>query len=118
MFLLQELTENIKQLSEEVKKLKGEKQSLTQQLNESLAKLGDQSQDGLGKVLEEKFNLEKKVIVQFRIHQNRWIKIQQTHLYRVNLNLKRSGENSHPSVLFSFINQHFPAGICEYFSSA
>ena len=37
-------------------------------------------------------------IVQFRIHQNRWIKIQKKHLYRVNLNLKRIGENSHPSV--------------------
>ena len=38
------------------------------------------------------------IIVQFRIHQNRWIKIQKTHLYRVNLNLKGSGKNSHPSV--------------------
>ena len=37
-------------------------------------------------------------IVQFRIHQNRRIKIQKTHSDRVNLNLKRSGENSHPAV--------------------
>lgn len=58
---IMELTDNIKQLSEEVKKLQGENQSLTQQLNDSLARLGDQSQDGLGKVLEEKFNLEKKI---------------------------------------------------------
>lgn len=65
-FLLQELTDNIKQLSEEVKKLQGENQSLTQQLNDSLARLGDQSQDGLGKVLEEKFNLEKKVTLRLR----------------------------------------------------
>ena len=39
-----------------------------------------------------------QLIVQFRIHQNRWIKIQKTYLYRVNLNLKRCGENSHLSV--------------------
>ena len=38
------------------------------------------------------------VIVQLRIHQNRWIKIQKTRVYRVILNLKRSGENSLPSV--------------------
>ena len=36
-------------------------------------------------------------MVQFRIQQN-WIKIQRTYLYRVNLNLKRGGENSHPFV--------------------
>ena len=65
-FLLQELTDNIKQLSEEVKKLQGENQSLTQQLNDSLARLSDQSQDGLGEVLEEKFNLEKKVTLRLR----------------------------------------------------
>ena len=48
-------------------------------------------------------------IVQFRIHQNRWIKIQKTHLYRVNLNLKRSGENSHPSVCcFLLLINTFP----------
>ncbi|XP_074637072.1 uncharacterized protein LOC141895197 isoform X2 [Acropora palmata] len=58
---IMELTDNIKQLSEEVKKLQGENQSLTQQLNDSLARLSDQSQDGLGEVLEEKFNLEKKI---------------------------------------------------------
>ena len=43
----------------------------------------------------------------FNIHQKRSIKIQKTHLCRVNLNLKRSGENSHPSVccfLSSLIN--------------
>ena len=33
-------------------------------------------------------------MVQFRIQQNRWIKIPKTHLYRVNLNLERGGENS------------------------
>ena len=37
-------------------------------------------------------------MVQFRIHQNRWIKIQGTHLYRVNLNLKLGDENFHPFV--------------------
>ena len=37
-------------------------------------------------------------MIQFRIHENRWIKIQKTHLYRVNLNLERGGENSHPFV--------------------
>ena len=39
---------------------------MTQQLNDSLARLGDQSQDGLRKVLEEKFNLEKKVTLRLR----------------------------------------------------
>ena len=43
-------------------------------------------------------HLLKSTIVQFRIYQNRWIKMKKTDLYRVNLNLKHSGENSHPSV--------------------
>ena len=31
-----------------------------------------------------------QVIVQFQIHQNRWLKIQKTHLYRVSLELKKN----------------------------
>ena len=61
LFLLQELSEEIKHFSEEVRKLKGENESLSQQLKESYAKLDELSQDSLGKVLEEKFNLQKKV---------------------------------------------------------
>ena len=38
----------------------------------------------------------ESIMVQFRIHQNRRIKIQKTRLYRVNL--KRGGQNSHPFV--------------------
>ena len=30
------------------------------------------------------------LIAQFRIHQNRWIKIEKTHLYRVGLKLKKN----------------------------
>ena len=35
-----------------------------------------------------KFSLNE--IVQFRIHQDRWIKRQKTHLYRVSLNMKQN----------------------------
>jgi len=65
-----ELTEDVKGLSSEIKSLKGERESLSQQLNESLAKLDeisqaqsalDKTQNLLGTVLAEKFNLEKKV---------------------------------------------------------
>ena len=31
-----------------------------------------------------------QIIVQFQIHQNRWLKIQKTHLYRVSLELKKN----------------------------
>lgn len=58
---ISELSEEIKHFSEEVRKLKGENESLSQQLKESYAKLDELSQDSLGKVLEEKFNLQKKI---------------------------------------------------------
>lgn len=65
-----ELTEDLRRFSNEVKTLEGEKASLSQQLRETLAKLDELSQaepdlnktqDLLGTVLAEKFNLEKKV---------------------------------------------------------
>lgn len=56
--------------------MEGEKESLSQQLKESLAKLDELSQaqpdlnttqEVLGKVLAEKFNLEKKVMKKKRV---------------------------------------------------
>ena len=46
-------------------------------------------------------------MVQFRIHQNHSIQIQHTRLYRVNLNLKCSSENSHPFVCFLLLINTF-----------
>ena len=71
MFWHQELTEDLRRLTKDIKAVEVENESLSQQLKESLAKLDDLSQTQpdvnsrqnlLGTMLEEKFNLEKKVM--------------------------------------------------------
>lgn len=71
LFWHQELTEDLRRLTKDIKAVEVENESLSQQLKESLAKLDDLSQTQpdvnsrqnlLGTMLEEKFNLEKKVM--------------------------------------------------------
>lgn len=69
----QELANDVRRFSEQVKTLQNEKESLSQQLKESLDTLNQlshvsskepdlhKSQDVLGKLLAEKFNLEDQV---------------------------------------------------------
>ena len=71
LFWHQELTEDLRRLTKDIKAMEVENESLSQQLKESLSKLDDLSQTQpdvnsrqnlLGTMLEEKFNLEKKVM--------------------------------------------------------
>ena len=71
LFWHQELTEDLRRLTKDIKAMEVENDSLSQQLKESLSKLDDLSQTQpdvnnrqhlLGTMLEEKFNLEKKVM--------------------------------------------------------
>lgn len=71
LFWHQELTEDLRRLTKDIKAMEVENESVSQQLKESLAKLDDLSQTQpdvnnrqhlLGTMLEEKFNLEKKVM--------------------------------------------------------
>lgn len=71
LFWHQELTEDLRRLTKDIKAMGIENESLSQQLKESLAKLDALSQTQpdvnnrqhlLGTMLEEKFNLEKKVM--------------------------------------------------------
>ena len=71
LFWHQELTEDLRRLTKDIKAMEIENESLSQQLKESVAKLDALSQTQpdvnnrqhlLGTMLEEKFNLEKKVM--------------------------------------------------------
>lgn len=70
-YVFQELTADLRRFSDQVKTLEGEKESLSQQLTESLATLDqlsqappdlNKTQDVLGTLLAEKFKLENKVM--------------------------------------------------------